>query len=139
MLVADHPGPKGQIFLEGAATPIWFTSVRDTLAFTRLPEEPKNLAAIYVNDMGKAANWEHPGPGTWIAASGAFFVAGSDARGGMGAPEIVPFGDRSAADRFRAEHGGEIYALDEVPEHYVLGAREPATGGDGHAGHAGRR
>ena len=39
MTVKMHDGPKGQIFLKDQAEPIWFVSVRDTLAFTRLPDE----------------------------------------------------------------------------------------------------
>ena len=35
MIVVDHLGPKGQIFVRGVAEPVWFTSVRDTIAFTR--------------------------------------------------------------------------------------------------------
>lgn len=123
MIVADHAGPKGQIFLEDREAPIWFSSVRDTLAFTMLPEEPKNIRAIYVNDMGQAKNWQSPEPGTWVAAKDAVFVVESDARGGMGGPEIVPFGERAAAERFQEEHGGSIVAFGEVPEHQVLGAR----------------
>jgi hypothetical protein len=49
--VLDHPGPNGQIFIKGQAEPVWFASVRDTVAFTLLPEEPKDVTAIYVNDM----------------------------------------------------------------------------------------
>lgn len=139
MIVADHAGPKGQIFLDDRQSPIWFSSVRDTLAFTMLPEEPKNVAAIYVNDMAKATDWVQPEAGTWIPARDAVFVAGSDARGGMGAAEIVPFGDKAAAERFRAQRGGQIYAFGEVPAAYVLGPSEAPAGAapaaESHKGH----
>lgn len=141
MLVVDHAGPKGQIFLDGESGPLWFSSVRDTLAFTMLPEEPKTIAAVYVNDMAKAQNWDSPEPETWIEARDALFVVGSDARGGMGALELVPFSDRAAAERFRDEHGGKILAFDEVPEHAVLGpdgvqdAASPDSGGSHEAVH----
>lgn len=121
MIVVDHAGPKGQIFLDGQQEPIWFTSVRDTLAFTMLPEEPKTIVAIYVNDMAKATNWDQPEPGTWVDATTAVFVAGSDLRGGMGALETVPFSTREAAENFRSAHGGSIYAFGEIPERFVLG------------------
>jgi copper chaperone NosL len=121
MAVAEHEGPKGHIFIEGRPIAIWFSSVRDTLAFTMLPEEPKKLAAIYVNDMGRSENWSPPEPGTWILAQDALFVAGSTAMDGMGAREIVPFGDRAAAERFRGAHGGEIFRFGEVPQAFVLG------------------
>lgn len=121
MAVAEHQGPKGHIFIEGRPQPIWFSSVRDTLAFTMLPEEPKNLAAIYVNDMGRSTNWSQPEAGAWILAQDALFVAGSTATGGMGAREVVPFGDRAAAERFRSAHGGKIFRFGAVPEAFVLG------------------
>ncbi len=141
MLLQDHEGPKGQIHLVGRELPIWFSSVRDTIVFTRLPEEPKNIAAIYVNDMGKA-NWEQPEPGTWIEARQAWFVIGSRRMGGMGMPEAIPFSDRVAAMDFAATHGGTVTRLDEIPDSYVLGPveAEPGSADDGgsadHGGHA---
>ncbi|HUL07957.1 MAG TPA: nitrous oxide reductase accessory protein NosL, partial [Candidatus Acidoferrum sp.] len=54
MLLSEHAGPKGQILLEGQDAPVWFSSVRDTLTFLNLPEEAKNIAAVYVSDMAKA-------------------------------------------------------------------------------------
>ncbi len=120
MIVEDHPGPKGQIFLTDRAEPIWFSSVRDTVAFTRLPEEAKNIAAIYVNDMGRAS-WAAPEAGTWIDARAAWYVIGSGRRGGMGAPETVPFSERPAAEAFAAEHGGTVVAFADIPADAVLG------------------
>jgi copper chaperone NosL len=121
MIVQDHPGPKGQIFLSDQPDPIWFSSVRDTIAFTLLPEEAKNIAAIYVNDMSRAA-WEAPEAGTWIEAESAWFVIGSERRGGMGAPEAVPFSAQSAAEAFAARHGGEVVAFADVSADAILGA-----------------
>ena len=120
MLLADHTGPKGQIHVT-SGPPYWFSSVRDTIAFTRLPEEPRDIVAIYVNDMGRASNWDQPEPGTWIDARQAHFVIESDQVGGMGAPEAVPFSDPAAAEAFRAKHGGRVVQLDEIPDEYVLG------------------
>ncbi len=138
MIVENHSGPKGHIFLSDQTEPLWFSSIRDTLAFTMLPEEPDNIAAIFVNDMGQAKNWDHPEPGTWVAAREAHYVIGSDARGGMGAPAIVPFGDLTAAKRFVEERGGSILAFDEIPQEMVLGPADEggsetsATGGGSH-------
>lgn len=133
MLVVDHAGPKAQIFLESRDEPVWFSSVRDAFAFYLLPEEPRDIAAIYVTDMGRAKGWEDPGPGVWIGAREASYVIGSERRGGMGAEEPVPFGERAAAEAFVANHGGEIVEFDGVPEDYVLGATaEPAHGHDSH-------
>jgi copper chaperone NosL len=119
MIVVDHHGPKGQVFIRGRDQPIWFASVRDTIAFTFLPEEPKNIAAIYVSDMGRAS-WDRPEPGTWIDAHRALYVVGSDKVGGMGAPEAVPFAEQSAAEAFASRHGGHVVPFDKVPRGYVL-------------------
>lgn len=122
MLLAEHAGPKGQIHLARRDRPLlWFSSVRDTIAFTRLPEEPREISAIYVNDMGRVRNWQQPEAGTWIDARTAWYVIESDRRGGMGAPEAIPFSDRSAADAFRTAHGGRVLRLEEIPDAYVLG------------------
>ena len=99
--------------------------MRDTLAFTMLPDEPKDIQAIYVSDMGKAPNWDKPGVDNWIEARKALFVIGSRARGGRGGDEAVPFSDRAAAEKFVAENGGRIVTFDQVPRAYVL-----ALGGD---------
>ena len=120
MTVVEHQGPKGQIILRDKQEPLWFTSVRDTLAFTVLPGEPKNIAAIYVTDIGKAS-WDSPEPGTWIDARIAWFVVGSDASGGMGAPELVPFGVKDDALVFSREHGGKVYDFSSIPQGMFLG------------------
>ena len=119
MIVVDHLGPKGQVFIGGRDEPIWFSSARDAIAFTLLPEEPKNITAIYVNDMGRAS-WERPEPDTWIDARRAWYVLGSDKVGGMGAPEAVPFADQSVAEAFAEQHGGEAVPFDQVSRDYVL-------------------
>lgn len=119
MIVADHLGPKGQVHIGGRDEPVWFSSVRDTIVFTLLPEEPKNIAAIYVNDMGRAS-WDRPEAGTWIDARKAWYVVGSEKRGGMGAPEAVPFAQKSDASTFVGRHGGQVVAFDGVPRDYVL-------------------
>lgn len=136
MLLAAHEGPKGQVHLGSQKGPVWFSSVRDTLAFMRLPEEPRDITAVYVNDMGRSAQWEQPDPGAWVDPREAWFVIGSDVRGGMGAPEAVPFSQERAARAFQAKHQGRVVRLAEIPDAYVLGpvnlegsvAPPPSTG-----------
>lgn len=135
MLLSDHEGPKGQVHLVGRAAPLWFSSVRDTLAFLRLPEEPRGIAAAYVNDMARAHDWAQPEPGAWVQVHEAWFVIGSDRTGGMGAPEAIPFSRRDAAQAFVARHGGRLARLDEIPDDYVLGAVGAAAGPDAAADH----
>ncbi|MFC4838081.1 nitrous oxide reductase accessory protein NosL [Bradyrhizobium sp. GCM10023182] len=122
MNLMEHPGPKGQIITAGRIDPFWFTSVRDTVAFTLMPDQPRDIRAIYVSDMGHAASWDDPGATNWIDARKAFFVIQSHKQGGMGAAEAVPFGNRSAADGFAADNGGRVVTLAEIPGAYVLGS-----------------
>ncbi|WP_028136476.1 nitrous oxide reductase accessory protein NosL [Bradyrhizobium japonicum] len=128
MNVLEHPGPKGHIFVASLIQPVWFSSVRDTIAFTMLPDEPKDIQAIYVSDMGKAADWDKPGADNWIEARKALFVIESRVKSGMGGDEAVPFSERAAAEKFAGENGGRIVGFDEVPRDYVL-ASAHATGG----------
>lgn len=122
MNILEHPGPKGQIVLEGQGEAVWFSSARDAIAFTMLPEEPKNITAVYVSDMAAAPSWDEPGVDNWIEAREAFFVIGSSRRGGMGAAEAVPFSTESAARSFVTENGGEVVSFAEIPSDYVLGS-----------------
>jgi copper chaperone NosL len=70
--------------------------------------------------MGMAKSWEQPGRDNWILAANAYYVVGSSRVGGMGAPEMVPFGKREAADAFVREYGGSIRRLDEIEDALVL-------------------
>ena len=151
MMLTEHGGPRGQIFVSGKDDPIWFSSARDTVAFTLLPEEARDIAAIYVSDMGAAPSWADPGATNWTDATAASFVIESDAEGGMGGVEAVPFADRARAEAFAGEHGGRVVAFDAIPEDYILGAPDAAAGdeptsgdhqdnggqGEAHEGHAG--
>ena len=132
MNVLEHPGPKGQIVLGRIPEPIWFSSARDTVAFTMLPEEPKNIAAIYVSDMAVAQDWASPGAENWIDARKAFYVIGSSAQGGMGARETVPFSTIEAAEEFAHDKGGNVVTFEEIPSSYVLGSGETPAGRTGH-------
>jgi copper chaperone NosL len=128
MNVLEHPGPKGQIILASRSDPVWFSSARDALAFTMLPEEPKDIQAIYVSDMGKAPSWDNPGAANWVEAHHAVFVIGSRLKGGMGADEAVPFSDQATAERFASEKGGRIVSFGNMPRDYILASGIPGTG-----------
>jgi copper chaperone NosL len=128
MNVLEHAGPKGQIILASRPEPIWFSSARDALAFTMLPEEPKDIRAIYLSDMAKAPSWDEPGEANWTDARSASFVIGSRRKSGMGADEAVPFSGRAAAEAFVRDNGGRVVAFAEIPRDYVLSAGGEATG-----------
>ena len=85
-----------------------------------LPEEPKDIRAIYVSDMAKAPNWDKPGADNWVDARQAFFVIESDVRGGMGTAEAVPFSTEAAAAAFVKDHGGGVVRFDAIPRDYIL-------------------
>ena len=128
MNLLEHSGPKGQIFAASLIEPVWFSSARDAIAFTMLPDEPKDIQAIYVSDMAKAVSWDNPGADNWVEARKAVFVIGSRVKSGMGSDEAVPFSARSAAERFVAEHGGRIVGFAEVPRDYVLSSADDRDG-----------
>jgi copper chaperone NosL len=144
MNVMEHPGPKGQIILAGQKEAIWFSSARDAISFTMLPEEPKDIRAIYLSDMARAPEWDKPGATNWVDARQASFVIGSRMKGGMGGDEAVPFSDKAAAEKFASENGGRVVAFADVPKDYVLGSTAEMTGaveeehdaGGPHDGHA---
>lgn len=120
MLLTEHAGPKGQIFIRGLRDPYWFASVRDAFAFTMLQEMPKAISAFYVSDMALAKNWDQPEPGMWVDAYKAYFVIGSRRRGGMGANEAVPFSVATAARAFAEANGGRVVRFVKMPRDYIL-------------------
>ncbi len=125
MNLVEHHGPKGQVFVSGTDKPFWFSSVRDMFTWLLVDDGlGTEVAAIYVNDMGRAKNWDNPEPGTWVEAHRALFVVGSNRTAAMGGTELVPFGDRPAAERFVAGHGGRILTFKQVDRN-VLAAGEP--------------
>jgi copper chaperone NosL len=93
-----------------------------------LPDEPKDIQAVYVSDMGKAPSWENPGADNWVEARKAFFVIGSSVKGGMGSEEAVPFSERATAEKFVGNNGGRIVTFTDVPRDYVLGSGDQSAG-----------
>ena len=129
MLVLAHPGPKAQIWVAGRDGPLWFTSVRDAFAYLQGGEREGRLLAVYVQDMARAESWEHPGRDAFVPAGEAVYVWGSDRRGGMGAPELVPFADPAAARAFIAHHGGRILTFAEARRLPLLGMTPTSPSG----------
>ncbi|MDD7972305.1 nitrous oxide reductase accessory protein NosL [Roseinatronobacter alkalisoli] len=121
MEMLEHPGPKAQVFLDGLPYPLFFSQVRDAIAYDRMPEQSHMITAIYVSDMGApGATWEDPGADNWILADVAHYVAGSDRAGGMETPELVPFATLTAAQDFVTQHGGAILHRDAIADDLVL-------------------
>ncbi|WP_099824493.1 nitrous oxide reductase accessory protein NosL [Oceaniglobus indicus] len=122
MDLLEHEGPKGQAHLAGLpGAPLFFSQVRDAVAYMRMPEQSHEILAVWVNDMGvPGATWADPGADNWIAADAAVYVVGARVTGGMGAPELVPFSDADKAAGFAEANGGELMRLAEIPDSAVL-------------------
>ncbi len=125
MNLDEHVGPKGQILLRDTPQPVWFTTIRQVFAYTFLPEEPKAIRAIYVQDMGRAPEGGSPPDDAWIDARKAHYVIESRYLGGMGAPDALPFLHEADAQAFAQRHGGRVVAFQDMPEDYVLSYTEP--------------
>jgi copper chaperone NosL len=121
MNLLEHLGPKAQVFLQGYPAPLFFSQVRDAIAYMRGSEQIAPILAVYVNDMGMTgATWDRPGDGNWIVADTAFYVVGSARTGGMGAPETVPFSSRERAEAFVLAEGGRVLMLNDIADDMVL-------------------
>lgn len=122
MELLEHDGPKGQAHLAGLpGAPLFFSQVRDVVAYMRMPEQSHAVLAVWVNDMGAAgATWAKPGADNWIKAQDAVYVVGAAVKGGMGAPELVPFSDPARARSFANANGGTVMSFDQIPDEAVL-------------------
>lgn len=137
MNILDHGGPKAQVHLDTfPGKPLFFSQVRDAVAYLRMPEKDGAIQAVYVTDMGAVA-WDDPTSAPWIAADTATYVLGSDRLGGMDQPEFIPFADPAKAADFIALHGGQALALDAIPASALAAPEQAATPGD-HADFAAR-
>ena len=106
----DFPGAKAQIHYKNGKIDS-FCSTLDMFLFYLQPDRPRNIAAIYVNDMGKA-DWDHPG-NHWLDARKASYVYGGDIMVLMG-EALVPFSDLKDAGAHVKDHGGKIIRFDDV-------------------------
>lgn len=111
MLLADYPGPKGQLLHAGDSMATYFCDTVELLSVLLQPEAIRAVAGAWVQDMGKA-DWEQP-VGHWIDARAAWYVKGSRRRGSMGAT-FASFMDEGTARGFAAEQGGEIMTFDAI-------------------------
>lgn len=111
MLLADFPGPKGQIHYTDRAEPDFFCDLVELFHIYLDPEVVVPVRALFVQDMGKAA-WDHP-EGHWIDARSAWFVHGSSRRGSMG-PTIASFANEADARKFATEFGGTAVPFDGI-------------------------
>ncbi|MFV3077917.1 nitrous oxide reductase accessory protein NosL [Niveispirillum fermenti] len=121
MNLSDHPGPKGQVHLRSRGTPVWLTSVRDTFAFLMLPDEPKNVRAAFVSDMGGTTGPDKADPTRWVAVQEAWYVAGAEAPAAMTGAELYPFSKEADARDFIHVYGGQLRRFADIRPDDVLG------------------
>ena len=154
MEIGRHGGPNGQLFYDGKEADTvhrteegadgqdglaWFHTLAQGLFpyhFERLDRgwEPAVIYATDYSTVEYSAGDEPPrmpsptGAETFAAAEDLQFVAGSDARGGMG-PDLFPFSDDGEASDFAAEYGGELLSFGEIDRSLIASIRESGSGG----------
>lgn len=115
MLVADFPGPKGQILYD-QGPPDVFCDTYELLSALLAPEQQKRVAAAYTEDMAQTS-WEKP-RGHWIDARTAFYVAGSKRTGSMG-PTLASFARQADAQAFARDNGGKVLRFADITPQMV--------------------
>ena len=115
MLLADFPGPKGQIVYD-QGPPDFFCDTVELVSTMLAPEQHKRVVAVYTQDMGATA-WEKP-LGHWIDAKAAFYVVGSRRTGSMG-PTLGTFARESDARAFAQGNGGKVLRFAEITPEMV--------------------
>lgn len=119
MILKDYPGPKAQI-LYAEGKPDFFCDLMELFRVLLMPEQKRQISALYVQDMGKT-DWAQP-VGHWIDAKKAFYVVGSKKAGSMG-PTFGTFGNEQDAHTFMQQEGGRILSFDQItPDMVALGA-----------------
>jgi copper chaperone NosL len=110
MLLAEFPGPKGQIVYD-QGPPDFFCDTVELVSTLLAPEQQKRVVAVYTQDMG-ATSWDKP-QGHWIDAKAAFYVIGSRRTGSMG-PTLATFAQETDAQAFVRDHGGKVLRFAEI-------------------------
>jgi len=115
MILADYPGPKGQIHYD-KGEPDFFCDTRELMSIYLRPEQKRRVVGIFTQDMGKA-EWKNP-QGQWIDARTAYFVLGSRMKGSMG-PTLATFLRAEDAQSFVKANGGRVLRFDEITPEMV--------------------
>jgi copper chaperone NosL len=110
MLLADFPGPKGQIVYD-RGEPEFFCDTVELLSAILQPEQQRRVAGVFTQDMAKAA-WDKP-RGQWIDAKSAFYVIGSRKTGSMG-PTLGSFRSEGDAQAFAQANGGKVLRFADI-------------------------
>ncbi|MBK6867399.1 MAG: nitrous oxide reductase accessory protein NosL [Burkholderiales bacterium] len=111
MLLADYPGPKGQIRYAGQDRPAFFCDTLELLNTLIAGEQVRPIQGAWVQDMARA-DWNEP-KGAWIDARTAFYVFGSKRHGSMG-PTAASFAQEADAQQFAQQQGGKVLKLGDI-------------------------
>ncbi len=116
MLLAEYPGPKGQILVAGLVEPMFFCDTTELFNTVLAGEQALRIEGIYVQDMGQA-KWEEP-RGHWFDARQGWYVIGSKRHGSMG-PTIASFAQEADARRHAADYGGKVLKYEQITREMV--------------------
>ncbi|AUN95004.1 NosL protein [Pseudazoarcus pumilus] len=110
MIVTDFSGPKGQaVGRDGTHA---FCSTAELIGWWLQPENQVSGARLFVHDMAHGS-WEHPDDEQLIDATTAWYVAGTELKGAMGAT-LASFASEADARALAAEHDGRVLRFDEL-------------------------
>ncbi len=107
-----------------ARAPDWAAQVVFDTGDAQFFDSPLSLL-IYLQDVGRYTRGRHAGEiarsyvraaqgGGWVQAHDAIYVYGSSALGPMQASNLPAFVDRASAQRFAAEHGGNLLTMAQI-------------------------
>lgn len=116
MLLADFPGPKGQIHYAQDRQVDWFCDTVELLSALLAPEQVRAVRSAWVQDMARA-DWDRP-QAHWIDARQAWYVLGSQRKGSMG-PTAASFSTEGDALSFTQAHGGQVQRFSEIKPEMV--------------------
>ncbi|WP_178030906.1 nitrous oxide reductase accessory protein NosL [Pelagibaculum spongiae] len=112
MIIGRFPGPKGETYKDGSSQVKKFCSTRDMLTWALDPENKAGLREVWVHDMGQTS-WESPSDEQFIDGRNAWYVAGTSRMGAMG-PALASFSDKSLAEVFAKNYGGDLHQFDQL-------------------------
>lgn len=115
MLLAQFPGPKGQIVYD-QGPPDFFCDTVELVSTLIAPEQQKRVVGAYTQDMAQAS-WDKP-HGHWIDAKVAYYVTGSRRTGSMG-PTLATFAREADARSFARDNGGKVLRFAEITPRMV--------------------
>ncbi|MGQ7248614.1 nitrous oxide reductase accessory protein NosL [Halomonas sp. V046] len=112
MLVANQPGPKGEVYLNHDQQARKFCSTLEMFIFLRQPDNAAQLSHAWVHDMGHT-DWDHPANDAFTRARDAWYVVGHRRRGSMG-HTLASFATRADAETFQRTYAGDLKRFDDI-------------------------